>query len=271
MDGESPRQRFSGGEGRKRGKGKKTVCPNGFWDRFKASFLDDKFEILRHDLVNQMRFMRVEETCNVNVQALRLETNAYGGNHYKKSAPCYLPQGGVEMIAHHFLAIKRTGHFPAQYCDISQTTIVSRRVTRPPIRRARSIGLQWDDSCRRALLLFTVVVRDIQKCNTIDFREIHPETPLTSSKNPRVLQISPRLRNPPKDQHAGQTKGLRYFDDLADVVVTGAAVVLLLRKRTRTGIFMGVSDVVRSVHPSVRSSNPEERVPVVLRSSHMWN
>ena len=78
---------------------------------------------------------------------LRVEY-AYGGNHYKKSAPCYLPQGGVEMIAHHFLATKRMGD-----CDISHATIMSRRAIRLPLRRAPSIGLQWDDSCRRALLI----------------------------------------------------------------------------------------------------------------------
>lgn len=34
---------------------------------------------------------------------------------------------------------------------------------------------------------------------------------------------------------------------------------------------VGRRQIRSSIRPSVRSSNPEERVPVVLRSSHMWN
>lgn len=64
----------------------------------------------------------------------------------------------------------------------------------------------------------------------------------------------PAASKSPKGPTRWSDEGLRYFDDLADIVVAGAAVVLLLRKRTRTGIFMGVSDVVRSVRPSVRPS-----------------
>lgn len=77
------------------------------------------------------------------------------------------------MIAHHFLATKRTGHFSARYCDISHATIMSRRAIRPSLRRAPSIELQWDDSRRRALLLtqigryslfnFSLIIANITK------------------------------------------------------------------------------------------------------------
>jgi len=68
------------------------------------------------------------------------------------------------MIAHHFLAIKRTGHFSARYCDISHATIMSRRAIRPSLSRAPSIRSQWDDSRRRALLL-----TQIGRCSLFDF------------------------------------------------------------------------------------------------------
>jgi len=89
--------------------------------------------------------------------ALRDMTVSRAPSQYR-AGPCHLPESGVKMIAHHFLATKRTGHFSAQYCDISHATIMSWRAIRPSPRRAPSIELQWDDFRRRALL-FTQIGR----------------------------------------------------------------------------------------------------------------
>lgn len=91
-------------------------------------------------------------------------------------------------------------------------------------------------------------------------RGIHPERGVSVAL-PLKIRVScepSRGSEAPEDQR-WSGEGLRCFDALAVVSLSGAAVVLLLRKRTRTGDFHG--DVGRRrICPSVQS--PKKGFPL---------
>lgn len=105
------------------------------------------------------------------------------------------------------------------------------------------------------------------------FRNIIKRRRLQKSVRPvnSPAASEPPLSPLPKDQLWSGVKGYAVLTISLSSSRWRSCCFVVAQTDPQRGFSWGCPDVVGSVRRSVRSSNPEERVPVMLRSSHMWN